>query len=56
MIIATMYFSAKKRLACLRTVCSHIDNLFNGTIKGFRHGRALTAVCFPLFNATAAAL
>ena len=29
-IIATMFFSSKKRLACLRTVCSHMSNLFDG--------------------------
>ena len=26
-IVATMFFSAKKRLACLRTVCSHMSKM-----------------------------
>ena len=32
-----MFFSSKKRLSCLRTVCSHMSNLFDGVTKGFRY-------------------
>lgn len=47
-IVATMYFSSKKRLACLRTVCSHISNLFDGVLKGFRYKMRAVYAHFPV--------
>ena len=47
-IIATMFFSSKKRLACLRTVCSHISNLFDGVCKGFRYKMRAVYAHFPV--------
>ena len=47
-IIATMFFSSKKRLACLRTVCSHMSNLFDGVTKGFRYKMRAVYAHFPV--------
>jgi large subunit ribosomal protein L9e len=47
-IVATMFFSAKKRLACLRTVCSHMSNLFDGVTKGFRYKMRAVYAHFPV--------
>ena len=47
-IIATMFFSSKKRLAVLRTVCSHMSNLFDGTTKGFRYKMRAVYAHFPV--------
>ena len=47
-IYATMFFSSNKRLACLRTVCSHISNLFDGVTKGFRYKMRAVYAHFPV--------
>jgi large subunit ribosomal protein L9e len=47
-IVATMFFSSKKRLACLRTVCSHTLNLFDGVCKGFRYKMRAVYAHFPV--------
>ena len=47
-IVATMFFSSKKRLAVLRTVCSHISNLFEGVTKGFRYKMRAVYAHFPV--------
>ena len=47
-IIATMFFSSKKRLAVLRTVCSHMSNLFDGVTKGFRYKMRAVYAHFPV--------
>merc|ERR1712216_538108 len=47
-IVTTMFFSSKKRLACLRTVCSHMSNLFDGVTKGFRYKMRAVYAHFPL--------
>ena len=47
-IIATMFFSSKKRLSCLRTVCSHMSNLFDGVTKGFRYKMRAVYAHFPV--------
>jgi large subunit ribosomal protein L9e len=47
-IVATMFFSSKKRLAVLRTVCSHMLNLFDGVTKGFRYKMRAVYAHFPV--------
>ena len=47
-IVATMFFSSKKRLAVLRTVCSHMSNLFDGVTKGFRYKMRAVYAHFPV--------
>ena len=47
-IVATMFFSSKKRLAVLRTVCSHMSNLFDGVMKGFRYKMRAVYAHFPV--------
>jgi large subunit ribosomal protein L9e len=47
-IVCTMFFSSKKRLACLRTVCSHMSNLFDGVTKGFRYKVRAVYAHFPV--------
>jgi|UniRef100_A0A7S0XAG4 large subunit ribosomal protein L9e len=47
-VVVTMYFSAKKRLAVLRTVCSHMLNLFDGVTKGFRYKMRAVYAHFPV--------
>ena len=47
-IVVTMFFSARKRLSCLRTVTSHMSNLFDGVTKGFRYKMRAVYAHFPV--------
>jgi len=48
---AKMYFAKSKQLSMLRSVCSHINNLFDGVQKKFEYKMRLVYAHFPI-NAT----
>merc|ERR1719366_3148 len=48
---ARMYFAKSKQLSMLRSVCSHINNLFDGVQKKFEYKMRLVYAHFPI-NAT----
>merc|ERR1712194_573496 len=48
---ARMYFAKSKQLSMLRSVCSHIQNLFDGVQKKFEYKMRLVYAHFPI-NAT----
>merc|ERR1712129_582757 len=50
---ARMYFAKSKQLSMLRSVCSHIRNLFDGVTKKFEYRMRLVYAHFPI-NATIA--
>ena len=43
-----MWFATRKQLACCRTVCSHIDNLFTGVLRGFLYKMRFVYSHFPI--------
>merc|ERR1719216_831490 len=43
-----MYFAKSKQLSSLRTVCSHISNLFDGVTKRFEYKMRLVYAHFPI--------
>merc|ERR1719174_2618617 len=45
------FFAQTKQLSCLRTCCSHINNLFDGVEKKFQYNMRLVYAHFPI-NAT----
>mmetsp|Transcript_99255 Transcript_99255/g.296622 ORF Transcript_99255/g.296622 Transcript_99255/m.296622 type:complete len:189 (+) Transcript_99255:86-652(+) len=45
---ARMYFGKSKQLSMLRTVCSHINNLFDGVQKKFEYRMRLVYAHFPI--------
>jgi len=47
-IKARMYFAKSKQIAALRTVCSHIQNLFDGVEKKFEYKMRLVYAHFPI--------
>merc|ERR1719191_2723332 len=47
-IKARMYFAKSKQIAALRSVCSHIQNLFDGVEKKFRYKMRLVYAHFPI--------
>merc|ERR1712194_772835 len=48
---ARMYFAKSKQMGMLRSVCSHIQNLFDGVQKKFEYRMRLVYAHFPV-NAT----
>jgi hypothetical protein len=42
------HFGKKKRLAAIRTVCSHVSNLIKGVTKGFEYKMRLVYAHFPI--------
>mmetsp|Transcript_44498 Transcript_44498/g.111814 ORF Transcript_44498/g.111814 Transcript_44498/m.111814 type:complete len:189 (-) Transcript_44498:124-690(-) len=48
---AKMYFAKSKQLSMLRSVCSHINNLFDGVQKKYEYKMRLVYAHFPI-NAT----
>merc|ERR1711920_20669 len=48
---ARMYFAKSKQLSMLRSVCSHIRNLFDGVTRKFEYRMRLVYAHFPI-NAT----
>ena len=45
---ARMYFAKSKQLSMLRSVCSHISNLFDGVQKKFQYKLRLVYAHFPI--------
>mmetsp|Transcript_39374 Transcript_39374/g.124128 ORF Transcript_39374/g.124128 Transcript_39374/m.124128 type:complete len:187 (+) Transcript_39374:86-646(+) len=45
---ARMYFGKSKQLSMLRSVCSHINNLFDGVQKKFEYRMRLVYAHFPI--------
>mmetsp|Transcript_91401 Transcript_91401/g.258826 ORF Transcript_91401/g.258826 Transcript_91401/m.258826 type:complete len:189 (-) Transcript_91401:98-664(-) len=45
---ARMYFAKSKQLSMLRSVCSHISNLFDGVQKRFEYKMRLVYAHFPI--------
>jgi large subunit ribosomal protein L9e len=43
-----MWFGDRKQLACLRTVCSHIQNMITGVTKGFCYKMRFAYAHFPI--------
>lgn len=42
------HFGRKKRLASIRTACSHVQNLITGVTKGFEYKMRLVYAHFPI--------
>jgi len=47
-VSAKMYFAKSKQLSMLRSVCSHINNLFDGVTKKFEYRMRLVYAHFPI--------
>merc|ERR1712186_284079 len=45
---ARMYFAKTKQLSMLRSVCSHIQNMFDGVTKKFEYKLRLVYAHFPI--------
>merc|ERR1712086_1228023 len=43
-----LWFANRKQLACLRTVCSHIDNMLVGVTRGFLYKMRFVYSHFPI--------
>jgi large subunit ribosomal protein L9e len=43
-----LWFATRKQLACVRTVCSHLDNLFVGVTRGFLYKMRFVYSHFPI--------
>jgi large subunit ribosomal protein L9e len=47
-ILVQSWFATRKQLACIRTTCSHIENMFTGVLKGYRYNMRLVYAHFPI--------
>merc|ERR1711906_73898 len=47
-ITVEKWFGKKKELAAIKTVCSHIENLFTGVERGFKYRMKLVYAHFPV--------
>lgn len=43
-----LWFATRKQLACVRTICSHIENMFTGVQKGFLYKMRFVYSHFPI--------
>merc|ERR1719197_2137576 len=43
-----IWFGSKKMLACLRTFCSHIENMITGVTQGYRYKMRFVYAHFPI--------
>lgn len=43
-----LWFATRKQLACVRTICSHIENLFVGVTRGFMYKMRFVYSHFPI--------
>jgi large subunit ribosomal protein L9e len=43
-----LWFATRKQLACVRTICSHIENLFVGVTRGFLYKMRFVYSHFPI--------
>merc|ERR1712045_341254 len=47
-ILVEKWFGIKRELAAVRTVCSHIQNMFKGVIKGYKYKMRSVYAHFPI--------
>merc|ERR1711957_1045409 len=47
-VCARMFFAKTKQISCLRSVCSHISNLFDGVTSKFEYKMRLVYTHFPI--------
>merc|ERR1712193_501955 len=47
-IVVEKWFGIKRELAAVRTVCSHIQNMFTGVMKGYRYKMRAVYAHFPI--------
>eukprot|EP00276_Gloeochaete_wittrockiana_P003232 CAMPEP_0184643694 /NCGR_PEP_ID=MMETSP0308-20130426/524_1 /TAXON_ID=38269 /ORGANISM="Gloeochaete witrockiana, Strain SAG 46.84" /LENGTH=187 /DNA_ID=CAMNT_0027071791 /DNA_START=32 /DNA_END=595 /DNA_ORIENTATION=+ len=47
-VVVEIWFGDKKHVACVRTICSHINNLILGVTKGFEYKMRLVYAHFPV--------
>merc|ERR1711915_241442 len=47
-IIVEKWFGIRRELAAVRTVCSHIQNMFKGVMKGYRYKMRAVYAHFPI--------
>ena len=43
-----LWFATRKQLACVRTICSHIQNMFTGVTQGFTYKMRFVYSHFPI--------
>ena len=43
-----LWFGKRKQLACIRTICSHIENMCNGVMKGYTYKMRFVYSHFPI--------
>jgi len=43
-----LWFANRKQLACVRTVCSHLENMFTGVTRGFLYKMRFVYSHFPI--------
>jgi large subunit ribosomal protein L9e len=43
-----IWFATRKQLACVRTICSHIENMFTGVQRGFLYKMRFVYSHFPI--------
>lgn len=43
-----LWFASRKQLACVRTIMSHIDNMFTGVTRGFQYKMRFVYSHFPI--------
>ena len=43
-----IWFATRSQIACVRTICSHIENLFTGVLKGFCYKMRFVYSHFPI--------
>jgi|UniRef100_A0A7S2U6Z1 large subunit ribosomal protein L9e len=43
-----LWFATRKELACVRTICSHLDNMFVGVTSGFMYKMRFVYSHFPI--------
>merc|ERR1711884_1009493 len=43
-----IWFATRRQLACVRTLCSHIQNMFTGVTKGFVYKMRFVYSHFPI--------
>ncbi|CAM9874945.1 unnamed protein product [Chrysoparadoxa australica] len=43
-----MWFGSRKQMACIRTICSHIENMITGVTKGFLYKMRFCYAHFPI--------
>jgi len=43
-----LWFGTRKQLACIRTVCSHIENMITGVTKGYLYKMRFCYAHFPI--------